>query len=228
MSAPARAKRRTEAAPMPREPPVMSAALPAREIMNPSGRTKIEKRKSNNGLWARSALHCGLAGRDHELAEQCGGECVAFHALGVPLDADDPVRVAMPLDRFNDAVGSVCGDAQATAGRADGLMMRTVDARLEDTGKRGEARIGIHAQRMVRMHSVLVLVLQVWAGLGGDVLNESPVEMDVQALDAVANGQHRFTGGESVIEHCAVCGFAMRIGRVRLGSASGPVESGVH
>src|SRR6266403_5330346 len=106
-SAPACAKSLTAAAPMPREPPVMSAALPAREIMKPP---KLETLKSKFENMKRASLSFGRDGLmgardDQEFFEEPLRKIIlGRHPLRMPLEADNPVRVANPLHCFDDPV----------------------------------------------------------------------------------------------------------------------------
>ena len=52
----------------------------------------------------------GPLGCGNKFGEQRSSECVFGHALGVPLDADDPTRAASIFDGFDGAIGSMCGD----------------------------------------------------------------------------------------------------------------------
>src|SRR6267143_1901948 len=94
-SAPACANNLTAAAPIPREPPVMSAALPASEIMwPPKLETENQKsEKSNQPTTSLSLLSDGLTGASgsYEILEKTLRKRVLRHALGMPLNADDPV-----------------------------------------------------------------------------------------------------------------------------------------
>src|SRR6266436_404502 len=115
---------------MPREPPVMSAALPAREIMTPP---KVETRKSKleNRNRPTSAVRDGCAGSLPQCAKQRRCQRIALHSLRMPLYADDPVFVRLVLDRFDYTIGSNRGDAQAAAQIPDGLVMRSIDLHVE-------------------------------------------------------------------------------------------------
>src|SRR5450432_976499 len=128
-SAPACANNFTAAAPMPREPPVMTAALPASEIMMPPKRVNSENSKIDEaeilGLLhdrtARAANHLNKFG------EQTLRQKIVGHALGMPLDADDPVCAADPLDALNGAIWGAGGDAEVFARLVDGLVVTAVD-----------------------------------------------------------------------------------------------------
>src|ERR1700681_3582121 len=100
---------------MPREPPVMSAALPASEIIKPP---KLETRKSksenrNAKKPPALALHGGGPRGFDQRAEKRRGEGVAGHPLGMPLHADDPVFMRLVLDGFDHTIGSQRSDSQA-------------------------------------------------------------------------------------------------------------------
>src|SRR5437773_954811 len=63
----------------------------------------------------------------HEFGEQPLGERITGHALGMPLNAHDPVGVAVPLDTFDSAVGGLRGHPQVLAGPIDSLVVAAVD-----------------------------------------------------------------------------------------------------
>src|SRR5258708_32152414 len=129
------AKSWTAAAPMRREPPVMSAALPAREIMNPP-----KTRKYTNLRLVSDDL-TGACGSD-ELLEQALRKRIVRHALWMPLDSYNPVGIAGPLDRLINAVGGLCCDAGFFPGLVDRLMMTAVDVSRERPCKLREQTSG--------------------------------------------------------------------------------------
>src|SRR5271170_7088202 len=105
-SAPACANILTAAAPMPREPPVISAALPASEIMMPP-KCPEENEQRNSKCGTLGLLYDRIVsapGRGDEIANEPFRKSVAHHPLGMPLHAHHPVRVARPLDTLNGAV----------------------------------------------------------------------------------------------------------------------------
>src|ERR1700687_4508662 len=134
-SAPACANSLTAAAPIPREPPVISAALPASEIMIPprivtseTQRSKFEKRtaRSRSFRTIRRTLnlwrHCSACS-GHKFPEQPFRAAIAGHAFGMPLHAGHPVRVAGPLDAFHGPVAGARGNPKALDRLLDRLIM---------------------------------------------------------------------------------------------------------
>src|SRR6266436_3856969 len=123
----------------------------------------------------------------------------------MPLHADHPMLVRLMLDGLDHTIGCDCGDAQAAAQIADGLVMRSIDLdveravligvagngcklidfapRLDPRGMYGVGRIGGQAFPAVLNFSVQ---------LAGDVLVETSAEANVEALAAIANGKNRF------------------------------------
>src|SRR5260370_14572154 len=85
---------------MARKPPVMSAALPAREIIKPP---RLETRKSKPRA---SAVRGGCAPGLHQRAEKRCGYRVTFHSFRIPLHARDPVFMLLLLDCVDHPVGS--------------------------------------------------------------------------------------------------------------------------
>src|ERR1700674_3724682 len=113
---------------MPREPPVMSAALPASEIIKPP---KLETRKSkpadrNSKKPPVLVVQGGCARGLHQRAEKRRGEGVAGHPFGMPLHADDPVFMRLMLDGFDHTIGGQRSDSQAVPQIPAGLVMRGV------------------------------------------------------------------------------------------------------
>src|SRR5882724_5027561 len=64
--------------------------------------------------------------------------------------------------------------------------------------------------------------------LVGDVLVESSTEADIEALATVANGENRFSRGESVLEDGEIGFFAVRVRVVGLFVARGAVERRIY
>src|SRR4029077_1869042 len=122
-SAPACAKSLTAAAPIPREPPVISAALPASEIIQSPTRFK----KQNRTAEASRFLNNRAPRRGHEIAKQSFRKSIAKHTLCVPLNTDHPVCVARPLHTLNNPVGRVGRNTQILPRLPDGLVVRTVN-----------------------------------------------------------------------------------------------------
>src|SRR5208282_464731 len=100
-SAPARANSLTAAAPMPLEPPVISAAFPASEIMSPPCSDSRNRRAVGPELRFRGGDLAGSPCSGNQLREQAVGQGVAAHALWMPLNAHDPIGVARPFHAFH-------------------------------------------------------------------------------------------------------------------------------
>src|SRR5712692_10221954 len=111
----------------------MSAALPASEIMIPprtnrqlsiSEACPTKRTCQLNFVRERSAI---AARRAHKIREQPLRQGVSRHALRVPLNPNDPVRVARPFDALNGSVRSLRRNAKVFPRSVNCLMMATVD-----------------------------------------------------------------------------------------------------
>src|SRR5712664_1540218 len=153
----------------------------------------------------------------HQSAEKRRGECIALHALRMPLHAYNPVFMRLMLHGFDHSIGSYCRNAQAVAQIPDGLVMRSIDLDVESAAGFRNAgngcELGDFASRLdprgmdgiggIRREAFFA-VLDAGVEFAGDVLVERAAETDVQALAAVANGEHWFARGEGVLEDCEI------------------------
>src|SRR6266436_2830891 len=228
-SAPACAKSLTAAAPMPREPPVMSAALPASEIMIPpeSFESKIFLAKNSNFQRDRAA------GRGDEVTEQPLGKRIASHALRMPLNPEHPIRIAGPFDPFDDSIRRVRGDAQILSRLLNCLMMRTVDLRLPATSNTRQPAAGFERCAMNRVvfafrHSVLLPVRSRRPQLTAQILDKCSAKIDVQELATITDGQYGLFLGQSVFQNRAAGLLAGRVSRLRFAAVYGAVFGGLN
>src|SRR6185437_5207842 len=134
---------------MPREPPVINADFPVREIMScPT----IPILSLIERLSANAAAHRGI----QQSAKQILGKCISDHAFRMPLHANDPVGIAVPFHCFDNSVRRASGNAQILSGFADCLMMRAVDLGF----RRASCRTGFASCRdfytMKRLRSSLL------------------------------------------------------------------------
>ena len=76
-------------------------------------------------------MHSGLMGAcgSDELLKQALRERIIRHALRMPLDSNNPVRISRPFHAFDCAIRSVSRDTKVFARFRDGLMMAAVDFR---------------------------------------------------------------------------------------------------
>src|SRR5437588_7931088 len=115
---------------MPREPPVIRAALPAREIMTPpiepeNRNWKIETGNSSCLRLVRHGLVSRACGRN-ELAEQALRKRILVHPFGMPLHTRNPVGIPDPFDPFDRAVRSARGNVQIPPWLLNRLVVRAV------------------------------------------------------------------------------------------------------
>lgn len=76
----------------------------------------------------------------HQARKQALRERIRFdHPFRMPLNARDPVRIAVPFNAFDHAIGSASDDAEISTGLENGLMMGTVDADFVCSGQFAEA-----------------------------------------------------------------------------------------
>lgn len=177
----------------------------------------------------------------HERAKQRWGQFVALHSLRMPLHPDHPVLVRLMLDGFNHTVGGDSGGAQAAAQIADGLVVRSIDLDVEratlirvarNGRKLSDFATGLDSRRMDGVRRVrretFFAVLNLSVQLAGYVLVERATEANVKTLAAIANGENRFSGGESVFQDGEIGLFAVRVSGVCLFVARGAVKGRIH
>jgi len=136
----------------------------------------------------------------YEILEKTLRKRVLRHALRMPLNSYDPVGIAGPFDGFDRAVRGIRCDAEVFSRPVDGLVMAAVDMGRRGTGKlRKKAPWG--------QHGIVVLIGANGScrEIGGsvrngeraigphirDVLNQGAMEMDVEDLAAITDGQDR-------------------------------------
>ena len=106
----------------------------------------------------------------------------------VPLHADHPPVVVLPLDAFDDAVWSVCHRAEAGGEPSNGLMMKRVHGELLHGKRSGEARAWCNAHVMHALAARPLSVVRKCPGpLTGNVLHERTTKRDVHDLNASAD-----------------------------------------
>jgi hypothetical protein len=76
--------------------------------------------------YCAASAACG----SHKVRKQTLGKRVIRHALGMPLNPHDPVRVARPLDALDGSVRSLRRYAKVFARPVNGLVMAAVDLRF--------------------------------------------------------------------------------------------------
>src|SRR5437868_394204 len=159
-SAPASANIFTAAAPIPREPPVIIAALPAGEIMKPPRKCGTTKREDRTRKCLKQSLGfvpyqlagvAGPLGSGNKFCEQRARKPIARHALGMPLHTDDPARTALPFDGFDGAVGSMRSDCQVFSRHRNGLVMAAVDCAGGAAVKPGKQATGFEGCGMLEV-----------------------------------------------------------------------------
>src|SRR5215472_6136989 len=147
----------------------------------------------------------------------------------MPLDTGYPVRITDPLDALNDSVGSTRGNAQILARLLNRLVVGAVYDRLRVFSKGGEVASGLECGRVNGIffwfrpffrHEVPLPMGRGSAGFHFKVLNQSPTQIDIQELAAIANGQYRLFFGKSVLENRTI--------RLLPGGVGGSRHSAVH
>src|ERR1700676_3407410 len=133
-----------------------------------------------------------LTGRGNEVFKQSFRKGISEHAFGMPLHADDPVRIAGPLERLDGAVGSVRGDLQAFSYALHSLMVRAIHRRLNDTSNFGNTTCRLKGGGMNRVglrfwHDVVLGMRYGRVCLLTQILNQGAAQINIQELAAVAN-----------------------------------------
>src|ERR1700675_768742 len=172
-----------------------------------------------------------LTGRGNESPKQSFRKGVSEHSFGMPLNTDDPVRIAGPFDGLDGAVRSMRGDLQTFSHALDGLMVRAIHRRFNGSGNFGEAAGLLKGRGMNRVvlrlrDDVVLGVRYGCVGFLTQILNQGAAEIHVQELAAVANGEDRFFFAESVLQNGAVGVFSRGIGGLGLAAIDFPVFGG--
>ena len=166
---------------------------------------------------------------DEAVEDGLGGGADVVAALGVPLEAEDEVGVAVfgglaAFDGFDDGVlGAAGGDAEAVAGDADGLMVAGVDGQAEEAvlfggffgGNDGaEERFGGDGGGVGDGDGAAGGVVD---GQGAEVLDEGSAAPDVEGLGAEADGEEGFVEVVGVLDEEFVDVLAGGVGGGALG-----------
>src|SRR5487761_377251 len=228
---------------MPRDPPVMSAAFPASEIM-----VLLNVMEENlycvRPLRMRKPLCDGAkiltANRGdtrccHKITKKRLRECIIAHSLRMPLHPGYPVRIAGPFHRFDHAIRRKSRHAQISSRLANRLMMRAVDLRFESAGDFRHSRIRLKPHGMERLRltfapppCMLARMLARRSQFAWNILDKAAAQMDVQNLHSVTNGQHGLAFAKRMFEERHV--RALKV-RVRFGGLEMPrvtVERGIN
>ena len=164
----------------------------------------------------------------HEPAKECIGKGFAAHPFRVPLYTNNPARSADPFDRFDNSVRSICGYAQPSSGIPNGLVVRAIDTHVGMASQLRQAAV-FNAYRMTRAGAVSTgSVLDSGVQLARNVLDQAPVQMNIEQLRAVANGQDRLVGSQCVVEQQIVSVLAPPIWLGSLCVASAAIAARIH
>src|SRR6202011_3268986 len=128
-----------------------------------------------------------LTGRGNEVPKQSFRKRISEHAFGMPLNTDDPVRIAGPFDGLDGAVRSMRGDLQAFSNTLDSLMVRAIHRRFNGSGNFGEAASFLKGRGMNRVVRRLRdnVVLGVRYGrirLLTQILNQGAAQINIEEL----------------------------------------------
>src|SRR5215472_12275083 len=213
---------------MPRDPPVMSAALPASEIMIPPSMIRksilvlYARRRAKPGLVAFGPqfpltqslrLACGYPAcvprGANEVAEQPLRQRLPCHPLRMPLHTRYPVRVSRPLDPLHNPIGRVACDREVAAWLLNRLVVRTVNHRLGPLSQSCQSAAGLKARFMDGVldrfrEQVFAPVSDCRSGLAAQVLDEGAAKIDIQDLATVTDCQHRLFVGKSKFQNGTV------------------------
>src|ERR1700734_2380585 len=130
----------------------------------------------------------------------------------MPLHAHPPVRVASPFALFDPPVSGRSRDPKAAARFLNGLVMRAVDARAGRTVQLGQLRAGLELGFMQSVRGRLLIVpivIDFSSQSLGDVLKKRTSQVDVEALDPVADGQNGLAFSEGVLQEREIGALAV-------------------
>ena len=181
---------------------------------------------------------CGFG--DEPVEECAGGGADVVAALGVPLDAENKMRVWMvrvlaTFDGLDDGVLRAAGrDAETVAGNADGLMVTGVNRKAEEVLLfRGFFRCEQSAEKRLGSDRGSVgdgdfAAGGVIDGERSEILHEGAAAPGVEDLNAKADGEERLVEIVRVLEEELVDVFAGGVGGGALGDGIVAVLVGVH
>ncbi len=136
------------------------------------------------------------------------------HPFGMPLHAGDPVVVTGPFHCFNHAIRRMAHDAQIPSRLQNRLVVRAIDVRFGAAGQLRQARTGCELRGMVRLRTFVLrpVVLDLGLDFAGNVLHERSAEIDVEALDAVADREDGLLIRDGVMQKGEVGALAVGVG----------------
>src|ERR1700730_4216035 len=141
--------------------------------------------------------HDCAAGRRDKIPEQRLGESVTGHTFGMPLDSDHPIGIAGPLDAFDDSIRSLGGHTKVFAGCIDRLVVAAINPCHRSLIESGQPAVGTEIRLVLAIplagagQEIRGAVRYRAGPLDEDVLNQGALEMNVQNLATIANGQNR-------------------------------------
>jgi hypothetical protein len=177
------------------------------------------------------------AGRSNELLKQALGERVIRHALRMPLYSDDPIRIASPFDAFDSAIRGPRRYAELFPGFVDGLMMATVDVGHRGTSKPCEQGsrsqngvVGLITARSSGGEIRTAMSDSLWPSRPniGDVLNERALQINVENLATIADGQYWLRGTKGVSKNGFVRRISTGVQGLRFRVSRGTVSVRIH
>jgi len=124
--------------------------------------------------------------------------------------------VGFPLQRFDDAVGGASCDLEIPPGSENRLMVRAIHASL-GCGHRQlrKPRTGLDVHGVKHLGRTIIalnVVLDGQTQVARNILDERATEKNVEALNTVADRQHRFLLGEAMLEKNEIGALAVAIG----------------
>src|SRR5262249_8731623 len=134
----------TAAAPIPREPPVIKAAFPAKEIMIPPSEVKafagtaLRALSCPPGPSAPCCLELGLARRADKVGKQFLRKRIVRQSLRMPLNANPPVFRRIEFHGFHNSVRAACRYLQSFSRLRDRLVVAAIDPHQPGFGQPAE------------------------------------------------------------------------------------------
>ena len=112
----------------------------------------------------------------------------------MPLHGHDPPVVVGGFNAFDDSIWCASSDAQAGSKIPYALMVQRIDSDFRCAEGVGDSRAGVDVNVVNASRAVVTaVVVERSRNLGGDILNESSAQCDIQDLRSAADRQDWFS-----------------------------------
>ena len=154
-----------------------------------------------------------------QIAKQRLRQRIRRHSFRMPLNSHYPIGIFRPLDRLDHSIRRLRRNTQAAPRLQHRLVMPGIDLRLCRSGEientSGIETRTVHGIRRFRSIRELILfgaMADFRAKLGGNILDKSAAQKNIQRLNPVADGEDRLARDERVFEQREIGSLARSVG----------------